>query len=180
MRHTDRSSFAAALCLAALPLAAPAAAQSFTLVSMPDIAAHTSFSTGVTWVDFDRDGDLDLYVTTGFAADNANVLYRNEAGTFVRVTGVPVVLDGADTACSAWGDVDNDGDVDAFVSNLVAQGGMLFTGVGGGALELNTSAGVGGSGLKGTGCAWGDYDNDGLLDLVVAALFGQGGITTGN
>ncbi len=178
---STRATRAALLILALLTtLAHTVDAQTFTPVVSPAIAAHVSFSLGATWVDFDQDGDLDLYVVTGFAADNNNVLYRNDVGTFVRVTGVPVVLDAADSACSTWADYDNDGDVDCFVSNLVSQGGMLFEGHAGGALTLNTGAGLGGMGLKGTGCAWGDYDNDGHLDLIVAALIGQGGIVTGN
>ena len=163
-----------------LGTARPANAQTFTLANSPDIAAHNSFSTGATWVDYDDDGDLDLYVVTGFAANNANVLYRNDAGTLVRVINVPLVLDNADTACSTWADYDNDGHIDCFISNLVNTGGMLFHGQGGGALALDTGAGLTSSALKGAGCAWGDYDNDGFVDLVVAALFGQLNIATPN
>jgi hypothetical protein len=144
-------------------------------VANPDLAAHVAFALGASWVDEDGDGDLDLYVVTGFSANNENVLYRNEAGTLVRVLGVPLVQDAADSPCSAWGDYDNDGTIDAFVSNLVANGGMLFH-----AGTLDMTAGVTSTVLKGTGCAWGDYDNDGRLDLVVSALFGQGNIVTGN
>jgi len=169
-----------AACLLAIA-ASPAAAQTFTPVASPAFAAHVAFSTGVTWVDVDLDGDLDLYVAVGFSANNANVLYRNDgAGGFVAVTGVPLVQDAAETACSAWADADNDGDIDAYVSNLVGQGGMFFRGQGGADLTLETGAGLGGVSHKGTGCAWGDFDADGWVDLVVAALFGQGGIVTGN
>jgi hypothetical protein len=170
-----------ALAIAAmLALAAPARGQNFTPVVSADIAAHVSFSTGVSWVDWDHDGDLDLFVVTGFAANNHNVLYRNDAGTFSRLLGVPMAQDGAESVCSTWADFDNDGDVDAFVSNLVNAGGMLYEGHAGAGLTLNTTAGIGGIGLKGTGAAWGDYDNDGDVDLVIAALVGQGGITTPN
>jgi hypothetical protein len=161
-------------------LAVDAHAQTFVAVANPDLAAHVSFALGATWVDYDGDGDLDLYVVTGFAANNDNVLYRNDADSLVRVTGVPIVQDAADSPCSAWGDWDNDGTVDAFVSNLVSQGGMLWRGTGGGAFALDNAAGVTSGDLKGTGCAWGDYDNDGKLDLVVSALYGQGNITSGN
>jgi enediyne biosynthesis protein E4 len=93
-----------------------ATARTFTPVVSPAIAAHVSFSTGARWVDYDRDGDL--YVVTRFSTNTNNVLYRNHGGTFTNVTGVPIVLDGADTACSTWADIDNDGDLDCFISNL--------------------------------------------------------------
>jgi hypothetical protein len=166
-----------ALLLAAA--AAPATAQTFTSVGAAVFGAHVSFSTGAAWVDFDNDGDHDLYVVTGFGTNRNNVLYRNEAGTFVVVPGVPLVLDNADTACSAWADYDNDGDLDVFVSNLATGDGRLYTASAPGVLAANLAAGLPAS-LKGVGCAWADYDNDGFVDLVIAALFGQGGITTAN
>lgn len=176
--------------LASVVLPDAAQAQPFTAVPSPTIGSHVSFSTGASWVDVDDDGDLDIYVVTGFAANNNNVLYRNNGdGTFASVAGVPVTSDGAESVCSTFGDWDNDGDIDGFVSNLVNAGGMLFDGGASGAppdpaspggFGLNMTAGIGGAGLKGTGAAWGDYDNDGHLDLVIAALFGQGGITTPN
>ncbi|HEX7879464.1 MAG TPA: FG-GAP-like repeat-containing protein [Candidatus Eisenbacteria bacterium] len=168
--------------------AAPVSAQTFTTVFSPTIGSHVSFSTGATWVDVDDDGDLDIYVVTGFAANNDNVLWRNNGdGTFDSIFPLPITSDAAESACGVFADRDNDGDVDGFVSNLVNAGGMLFDGATGGGtpmnpggFTLNTTAGSGGPGLKGTGAAWGDYDNDGHLDLVIAALFNQGGITTAN
>src|SRR5262249_2861939 len=89
-----RVTYTPALFALALPPALPLHAQTFTPVASPDIAAHVSFSTGVTWVDWDQDGDLDLFVVTGFAPNNDNVLYRNDGGdTFHRVLGVPLVQD---------------------------------------------------------------------------------------
>jgi hypothetical protein len=180
---------AAGLAAAALLLSgAPVLAQTFTIVPSPMIASHVSFSTGATWVDVDDDGDLDIYVVTGFAPNNDNVLWRNNGdGTFDSIFPIPITADAAESACGTFADWDNDGDVDGFVSNLVNAGGMLFDGATGGGnpmnpggFTLNTTAGIGGAALKGTGAAWGDYDNDGHLDLVIAALFNQGGITTAN
>lgn len=167
--------------LSLLALTSNAGAQSFTPLNVPDFAAHVSFSLGVSWVDVDGDNDLDLFVVTGFAPNNDNVLFRNDGNDmFHRVTGVPLTMDAAESACSTWGDYDNDGDVDGFVSNLVNRGGLLYEGHGGTDLTLNESAGITEAARKGTGAAWGDYDNDGQLDLVIAALYGQGGIATGN
>src|SRR5262249_51386719 len=86
--------------------------------------------------------------------------------------GVPLVQDAADSPCSTWADYDNDDDIDCFVSNFSSPGSMLYDGQGGGALTLNNTAGVGGPTITGAGCAWGDYDNDGNVDLIVAVIGG--------
>jgi len=159
---------------------APAAAQVFTPVAVPDMAAHVAFSTGAAWVDYDGDGDLDLYVVTAFSANNDNVLYRNDGGdTFVRVTGEPLVQDAAESVCSSWADADNDGDLDAYVTALSTKGGRLYRRTGG-SWTLDVASGISGDALKGVGCAWGDYDRDGNVDLVVSTITGALGMTTGN
>ncbi len=141
------------------------------------ISAHVGFATGASWIDFDGDGDLDVYVTTAFSGNLDNVLYRNDGGAFTRVTGAPLVQDGADSPCSAWADYDNDGDLDVFVSNLDAGNGTLYAGLGGGAFAAATGLPAT---LKGAGCAWGDYDQDGYVDLVVSSIFGVLGMNTPN
>jgi enediyne biosynthesis protein E4 len=165
-----------ALMMVGLLLPGPVTAQTFTLANSPDITASVGFPFGATWVDFDEDGDLDLYVVKGFDANPNNILYRNDAGVFVAVTGMPLVTDQADTPCSAWADFDNDGHVDVFVSNLGVSNGTLYAGHGGGTYAPVTGALP--AVLKGAGCAWGDYDNDGRVDLVVASIYGQLGMNT--
>lgn len=158
-----------------------AQAQDFVAVAVPDIAAHVAFSTGASWVDYDGDQDLDLFVVTGFSANRNNVLYRNDGDdTFVSVTDSPLATDGAQNVCSTWADYDNDGATDSFVSGLDVDGSVLYRGLGGGVMQINTTAGLTSISLKGTGCAWGDYDNDGFLDLVVAVLAGVLGMSGGN
>ncbi len=158
----------------------PAAAQVFTPVAVPDMAAHVAFSTGASWVDFDGDGDLDLYVVTSFSANNDNVLYRNDGGdTFVRVLGEPVVQDSAESVCSSWADADNDGDLDAYVTALSTKGGRLYRRTAA-SWTLDVASGISGDAMKGVGCAWGDYDRDGNVDLVVSTITGVLGMTTGN
>jgi hypothetical protein len=170
----------AAVLAIALASAPPAAAQVFSPVAVPDVAAHVAFSTGASWVDFDGDGDLDLYVVTAFSANNDNVLFRNDGGDlFVRVTGVPPVQDAAETVCSSWADADNDGDLDAYVTALGSQGGRLYRRAGA-SWDVDVASGLSDVGLKGVGCAWGDYDRDGHLDLVVSTITGVLGMSTGN
>ncbi len=166
-----------AVALSSLGHAGRAAAQSFVPVVSAAIDDHVAFATGAAWVDYDLDGDLDLFVVTAFSANNDNALFRNDGGdTFTRVFN-PLTEDGAETVCSTWADADNDGDLDAFVSGLDADGGTLYRSAAGvwsvdGASTLTDLA------VKGTGCAWGDYDNDGHVDLMLTVLNGALGMTT--
>ncbi len=70
----------------------------------------------------------------------------------------------------AWGDYDNDGDLDLYLSNF-GQANKLFRNDGGGTFVDATSSPLDNAG-DGQGVAWGDYDNDGDLDLYLAN-FGQ-------
>lgn len=76
------------------------------------------------WIDFDNDGDLDVYLTnySGLVAANGyiNELYRNDEGTLVAMNASEagtIVSDTAFGLASNWGDFDNDGDLDCIVTN---------------------------------------------------------------
>ena len=78
-----------------------------------------------TWSDFDGDGDPDLYVTNDFAPD---ALFRNDDGKFVEITtevGGPTMA-GFGMGAS-WGDYDNDGRQDLYISNMYSKAGMRIT-----------------------------------------------------
>ncbi len=131
-----------------------------------------TMGSGVAFFDYDGDGRPDLYFANAGpieAADGALVggaLYRNLGdGTFVEVTrhvGLEQPFYGLGTAV---GDVDNDGDLDLFVSGL--EGDRLYVNSGDGRFEDGTStAGLAGAGF-GSSAAFLDFDNDGWLDLFV-------------
>ena len=75
-----------------------------------------------TWADFDNDGDQDCYVANDFAK---NHLLRNEGeGVFVDVTAPTETADIGFGMGAAWGDYDNDGDQDLYVTNMFSKAGQ--------------------------------------------------------
>ena len=143
----------------------------------------------VTHADYDNDGFLDLLVLRGawLDAGHPNSLLRNDGdGTFTDVTEAAGLLMPAPTQAGAWGDYDNDGWVDLFIGNesRVAPGGAGAAARGGGSVypsrlfrnnrdgtftDVAAEAGVAVVGFV-KGAVWGDYDNDGRLDLYVTRL----------
>ena len=76
---------------------------------------------GVAWADYDVDGDMDLYVANDFGR---NALFRNEgvdatgAVRFADVSEETGTLDFGFGMSASWGDVDNDADLDLYISNV--------------------------------------------------------------
>ena len=101
--------------------------ESFEWVKMDDGLKQYRNSYQTSWNDYDTDGDLDLYICNDFAPD---VFLRNdtERGSykpvFTDVTSavIPTMDMGFGMGCS-WGDYDNDGDLDLYVSNMYSKAG---------------------------------------------------------
>ena len=86
------------------------------------------FSLASVWEDYDNDGDLDLYVANDFGRNN---LYRNDQGesgiTFTDVAAEAGVEDIGPGMSAAWGDANNDGLMDLYVSNMFSSAGSRIT-----------------------------------------------------
>jgi len=127
---------------------------------------------GVVALDFDDDGDSDLYVAND---TTRNYLYRNDGGALTDVgveAGVAYNEQGLAEAGMGVdaGDVDRDGRLDLVVTNFDFENNTLYRNLGGGFFFDATSAfGLGAVSLTelGFGCDLLDLDNDGWLDLVV-------------
>jgi len=121
---------------------------------------------GSAWADYDKDGWVDLFLTGNL---DPNVLYRNNGdGTFALSESSDLLsLPDTPSGGAVWADYDNDGWRDLYVLNNGPN--RLFrnlAGAGGAFEDVTEVAGVGDIG-KGTSAAWGDYDEDGHLDLYV-------------
>jgi len=91
----------------------------FTKITSGIIVNDGGSSVGCAWCDYDNDGFADLFVANGnFGAGQANFLYKNNGnGTFTKITTGSIVTDVANSVGGSWGDYDNDGDFDLFVTN---------------------------------------------------------------
>ena len=140
-------------------------------------------------VDYDRDGDLDLYVTVDFSLSprraflyhdandgGRNQLFRNEGSwKFVEVTeevGLGV-NNTRHSLAAAWEDYDNDGDQDLYVANDYGKN-CLYRNEGSAFVEVAEQAGAVDYG-SGMSVSWGDYDRDGWVDLHVGNMFSSAG-----
>ena len=137
-----------------------------------------SWST-VAWGDYDNDGDLDLLLTgLSEAGDPTSRIYRNSGGANPTFADIGAGLTGIYRASIAWGDYDDDGDLDILLTGTVVSGGyvsMIYRNSGG-ANPTFTDIGAGLPAVGSSSAAWGDYDNDGDLDILLTGT-GVGIIT---
>jgi enediyne biosynthesis protein E4 len=86
---------------------------------------------------------------------------------FSRIVGDPLVTDAGDALSGSWGDYDNDGDPDVFLSKPSGQTNALFRNNGNGSFTKVATGSIGIDRGDATGAAWADFDNDDDLDLFV-------------
>ena len=143
-----------------------------------DVAAEVGVEvSGVTrqasFIDYDNDGDLDLFVAL---RGRANRLFRNDGANdgarFVDVSEASGIDDARRTVGVVWFDMDEDGDLDCFVANQNGDADGVFRNDGGHfvdvAAELGMDGGERSEDIGGVGPSVIDYDVDGDLDLFVA------------
>lgn len=141
----------------------------FTRITTGAPVTDNTDARGVSWVDYDNDGNLDLFIVN---KSESNQLYKgNGSGGFTAITSGSIVTDNGNSSGGIWGDYDSDGDLDLFIPNdgdgsneknflYENNGNGTFTAINGGPVVNN--------GGDSESAVWADFDNDGDLDLFVA------------
>ena len=131
-----------------------------------------SSSNAVAWADYNNDGFMDMYVCNAGVSSGPAVfqyLYKNNGdGTFTSITTNTAMTNGLSPYGCAWSDIDNDLDLDLYVSTAFAGGDQLFKNNGDGTFTKITTGPIATTPNVGQGGgSFADYDNDGDLDLYV-------------
>jgi hypothetical protein len=123
----------------------------------------------VSWIDFDNDGRVDLFVAF---RDAPNMLFHNEGTRFVDVAKDMGVDDPRKTVGAVWFDMNDDGRLDLFTANQDGTLNGFFRNDGARFVDVAHELGMDADGRPSTSGSNGpsvvDYDNDGRLDLFVA------------
>jgi len=140
----------------------------FTNISSGDIVGSMANTHGIAWADYDNDGDVDVFIGN---FGQANEFYQNNGdGTFTALNN-PITTYTRATFGGSWGDYDNDGYLDLFVHNFSSTVNELYQNNGDGTFTEMSSVDVGSwinVGSSTRSAVWGDYDNDGNLDIFIA------------
>ncbi|MEL6652074.1 MAG: FG-GAP-like repeat-containing protein, partial [Bacteroidota bacterium] len=138
-----------------------------------DISNYSGYCHSAAWADYDNDGFLDLFVAD-FMPTKFNLLYHNNGdGTFSQSNQTPITMDAKSTMSGVWGDYDNDGLIDLFVPQARDADNTLYHNKGNGQFERVLTGDIVNDGGNSLGASWGDYDNDGDLDLYVTNASNQ-------
>jgi hypothetical protein len=145
----------------------------FSKITTGAIVTDGGNSTGCAWIDYDKDGYVDLFVCN---RNQPNFLYHNNGnGTFTKITTGAIVTNNSNSGGCAWADYDNDGYPDLFVANAGPAADFLYHNNGNGTFTQITNDPIVLDVLNSSGGSWGDYNNDGYLDLfVTGGVIGTG------
>lgn len=126
-----------------------------------------SNSQGVNWVDYDNDGDLDLFIVS--RGEEKNLLFRNDSLVrFTKIEESELTKKGISASMACWADFDNDGDLDVFLAGY-SHPNLLFRNDGNENFQpiYDTVISENEEG-RSRACSCGDSNKDGLPELYIA------------
>lgn len=130
--------------------------------------SDSGFGQGACFADVDGDGDLDLFVAN-FGQTN-NLYINNGKGVFANKTKAAGLFDdGVNSFGCTFGDVDNDGDLDLYISNAGSYNNLYINNGDSTFTDITWKAGVQGDTKQGRGVSFADLNGDGNLDLYMVA-----------
>lgn len=145
----------------------------FTATTNSGIYEHPDYFHGASWADYDNDGFVDLLVTNFFETRFHHLYHNNGDETFTSVYNTPITTESHRSMTPVWTDYNHDGLVDVFIPNGNDEPNSLFKNIGNGQFSKVTSGAIVTDSYNAVGAAWGDYNNDGWMDLFVANASGQ-------
>ena len=139
-------------------------------IKLPSLVNHTQEAKHVLWVDYDNDGDKDLYVSSNISA---NKLYRMDSTGLTDVSAAAgISASVTETYGVCWGDINNDGWLDFYETNQLnfsSGHNVLYLSNGNGTFtDITQSANAADSIRYAFAAAFFDYDKDGDQDLFIA------------
>ena len=143
-----------------------------TFVEQTSISLTGVYYSSVAWGDYDNDGNLDILLAGYSAYSYISRIYRNNGdGTFSEQTAIS--LAGVYTGSVAWGDHDNDGDLDILLTGFTGSGAISKIYRNNGDRTFNEQTSILLPGVYNSSAAWGDYDNDGYSDILLTGFTGS-------
>jgi enediyne biosynthesis protein E4 len=153
----------------------------FVAAELGEATQDKSSNFSSSFADIDGDGDLDLYVSgPTLELNDVNLVFRNDRGRFVAVTGAAIDNGKNNPAAALWADVDNDGDLDLFVANSDVmrlskypappiEHSMLYRNDHNWNFTADKQQAFAHPAYPAISAALGDIDNDGDLDLFLGS-----------
>ena len=141
-------------------------------LNQSDLPLATNSVLNLTNLQFAQSGEYQAVVANAAGSVTSLVAHLSVGPMFVKQTSSAVSMIAGGSG-GAWGDFNNDGLVDLYVAFANGSASILYTNTGNGTLVPDSGAGLAAGTGSSWGCAWGDFDNDGYLDLLGSVSGGK-------